>query len=120
FYTITAKSTGPDVAPNSYPGSLRVWQLPFCTIGATGQGAEPLWSAAPLWRIFAATSTIHGYRPVQSKPLRENRRTRSPSRSTRSRYPSYFTSWSQSGPLGTAVAFVGRQNSNNVLRIPAR
>jgi hypothetical protein len=26
--------------------------------------------------------------------------------------PSYFTSWSQSGPSGTMVALVGRQNSN--------
>jgi hypothetical protein len=36
-----------DVAPNSYPVALRVWQLPSCTVGATGQGAEPSASAAP-------------------------------------------------------------------------
>ena len=33
--------------------------------------------------------------------------------------PSYFTSWSQSGSLGTTVALVGRQNSN-VLGMAAR
>jgi hypothetical protein len=36
-----------DVAPDSYPVARRVWQSPFCTVGATGQGAEPLRSAAP-------------------------------------------------------------------------
>jgi site-specific DNA recombinase len=36
-----------DVAPDSYPVALRVWQLPSCTVGATGQGAEPSASAAP-------------------------------------------------------------------------
>jgi hypothetical protein len=57
-----------------------------------------------------ALSRIHGYRLAQLKPPRVIRRTRLPSRSSRSRYPSYFTSWSQSGPLGTAPALVGRQN----------
>ena len=35
-----------DVAPDSYPVGLRVWWLPSCTIGTSGQGAEPA-SAAP-------------------------------------------------------------------------
>jgi hypothetical protein len=36
-----------DVAPDTYPVALRVWQLPSCTVGAMGQGAEPSASAAP-------------------------------------------------------------------------
>jgi hypothetical protein len=36
-----------DVAPDTYPVALRVWQLPSWTVGAMGQGAEPSASAAP-------------------------------------------------------------------------
>ena len=36
----------------------------------------------------------------------------SPTRSTRRRYPSYFTSWNHSALVGTALPTVGMQNSN--------
>ena len=39
---------GCDVAPNFYPVAARVWRLlASYTVAATGQGAEPLRSAAP-------------------------------------------------------------------------
>jgi hypothetical protein len=43
------------------------------------------------WRFLRALSTIHGKRLLQSWPFRVSRRTRSPSRVTIRRSPSYLT-----------------------------
>src|SRR5262249_51102476 len=59
----------------------------------------------------ANASAISGTRSVQSRALRLNTRTRSPSRRAMNRNPSCLTSNAPREPSGTACASVGRQGS---------
>jgi hypothetical protein len=62
-------------------------------------------------RSAAMASAISGTRSVQSRPLRENTRTRSRSRRQMKRNPSCLISYAHCGPAGTVWPLVGKQGS---------
>src|SRR6516225_7653647 len=94
--------------------------LPECSAAKSETPSGPSTTVSPSstkcsWCSFSAAVTISGKRRAQSCPPLLIKRTRPCSRISIIRYPSYFTSCSQSGPVGTLSALMGNANVYSIL-----